>query len=212
MIENWKDIKGFEGTYQVSDQGNVRSLDRKMIYSNGKTHFYKGKMLKSYTEKSGYVGIKLFNHCSRKTTRIHRLVMETFVPVDDPTSLEVNHIDFNRANNTLSNLEWVTHAKNIQHSVLGGRFDEKHKNKSAADIDDYIVHLDQYQKQGRKIPIAAYDEDMKLIDVFESKTSRLIQVKNEQNIDLDLDTLRWHLNICIKKGRLFYGYFYKQVA
>lgn len=183
-----------------------------MIYSNGRVHFYKGKMLKSYTEKSGYVGIKLCSHRSRKTARIHRLVMETFVPIDDPTSLEVNHIDFDRGNNALSNLEWVTHIANMQHSIVNGRLDEKHKNKSAADIDDYIVNLDQYKKKGNKVPLAAYDEDMNLVAIFESKTSRLRQIKREQKVELDLDTMRWHLDMCIKKRRLFYGNFYKQIA
>lgn len=101
----WKDIKDYEGIYQVSDQGEVR---RK---------FKKGyRQLKpSSSQPSGYLSVCLHKDGKKKTKTIHRLVAETFL--EQPSKeYEVNHKDGNKLNNNLSNLEWVTQKANIDHA------------------------------------------------------------------------------------------------
>ena len=118
MKEIWKDIKDFEGLYQVSNLGNVKSLDRDIIDKNGKIRHYKGQIMSGRIKKGtnqGYVMYDLFKDNKRKTVRLHRLVAEAFIP--NPNNLpEVNHIDGNKENNTVDNLEWCTRGENIKHA------------------------------------------------------------------------------------------------
>lgn len=107
MIEVWADIKGYEGLYQVSNLGRVKSLPRRGTYSTP-------HILTPSEDKSGYLLIGLVKNSIRKTKRIHRLVAEAFI--DNPDKLaEINHIDENKHNNHVSNLEWCTHQYNINY-------------------------------------------------------------------------------------------------
>jgi len=116
-IEIWKDIKGFERCYQVSNFGNVRSLDR---YS-GKG-FLKGRLLKCYNPKNSYKRITLESNCVKKSFTVHRLVAESFV--ENPLKkLFVNHIDGKKHNAASSNLEWVTLNENMKHAFDTGLLD-----------------------------------------------------------------------------------------
>lgn len=107
MIEEWKDIQGYEGVYQVSDLGRIKSLPR-----NGtvKTE----RILKNF-EASGYLQVALQYHGVVKWEKVHRLVAKAFIPNTD-NKREVNHIDGNKKNNSVNNLEWVTTSENILHS------------------------------------------------------------------------------------------------
>lgn len=108
MIEVWKDIEGFEGYYQVSNKGRVKSLVR----WKRKTE----KIIKGCTiGKFGYLQVGLRKGGKVKNFLIHRLVMMAFDPIDNAPDMQVNHKDFNTANNELSNLEWVTCQENIDH-------------------------------------------------------------------------------------------------
>lgn len=108
MDEIWKDIKGFEGLYQVSNLGRVRSVDRFVGYKHkGTQRMYKGRILKQLTRTNGYLYVSLSNEGMKKQKNIHRLVAETFLP--NPSKLPIiNHIDENKKNNMVSNLEWCT--------------------------------------------------------------------------------------------------------
>lgn len=113
MVEEWRDIKGYEGMYQVSDAGLVRSLDREV---NGK--FLKGRILSCYS-KHTYPAVVLCNEKGKKHVRVHRIVAETFL--ENPYNLpEVNHIDGNKNNNHVDNLEWCTHRENAEHAWRTG--------------------------------------------------------------------------------------------
>lgn len=127
MDEVWKDIKGYEGYYQISNFGNVRSLDR-WIKDNGTLVFKHGTLLNPVKQSVGYLQIALNIKGKIQKKYIHRLVMEAFNPTDNP-ELEINHIDENKENNMITNLEWVTHKENI--------------NK----ISKYIVARENNQKQ-----------------------------------------------------------------
>ena len=105
--EVWKDICGFEGFYQVSDLGRVRSLDRK-TWSEKRGTFYsqKGKVIRPYNSR-GYRYVPLSKNGETTKVSVHRLVAEAFIP--NPKKLEyVNHKDENKSNNMLGNLEWCT--------------------------------------------------------------------------------------------------------
>lgn len=116
-VEIWKDVKGYEGMYQVSNLGRVRSLDRVYTYqsNSGKsyTRFFKGQML-TQGHVSKYLQVAL---CDRKHTRtpfVHRLVAEAFIP--NPDNLpQVNHKDENPENNNVDNLEWCSASYNVNY-------------------------------------------------------------------------------------------------
>lgn len=124
-MEIWKDVEGYEGLYQVSNLGNVRSLDRYTYraYRGGKCgyHFYPGKTLKLTTEKDGYKTTTLYINGKGKIHKVHRLVASVFI--DNPESKEfVNHKDGNKANNRVDNLEWVTAKENCVHAIENGLY------------------------------------------------------------------------------------------
>ena len=114
MEEIWKDIKGYEGLYQVSNLGKVRSLDRYVNSNKNSKRLAKGQILKPYLW-SGYPNVNLCINQKRKGKQIHRLVAEAFLPNPNNYSI-VNHIDENPLNSKLSNLEWCTQKHNVTHS------------------------------------------------------------------------------------------------
>ena len=120
--EVWKDIKGYEGQYQVSNKGNIHSVERK----NSRGRKCGGRILKPGYDKNGYLLVSLYKNGKSKTKKIHRLVLETFVP--NPNGLpEVNHKDENKTNNELSNLEWCTSRYNTNYGTLIERLSKKVK-------------------------------------------------------------------------------------
>ncbi len=114
--EIWIDVKDFEGAYQVSSFGNVRSIDKIARTYNGGLRLYKGRIL---VKKVGSLGkyhcVDLSNYGKGKRFGIHRLVAENFIP-NPENKAEVNHKDGNTFNNHIDNLEWVTRSENIRHS------------------------------------------------------------------------------------------------
>ena len=119
MKEIWKDIKGYEGCYQVSNLGRIKSLDRMTNNQYGE-YFMKGRILKnSIIKDKGYCRVSLNNGDGKISKRVHRLVAEAFVP-NPENKPEVNHIDGNKQNNRADNLEWCTNKENIEHSIRTG--------------------------------------------------------------------------------------------
>lgn len=114
--EEWKDIVGYEGIYQVSDHGRVRSLDRVVVGRGNIYRNIKGSIMKLDTSNSGYHRIGLYSLSKRKVFYVHRLVLSTFNPVPNTDNLEVNHINGNPLDNFLGNLEWTTRQENVDHS------------------------------------------------------------------------------------------------
>ena len=112
MSESWKDIDGYEGVYQISDLGRVKSLAR--TNSIGKR--LKEKILKGHVNKKGYCVASLHNASGIRTVKIHRIVASSFLK-NPESKRTVNHIDGCKENNKLDNLEWATHQENIDHAI-----------------------------------------------------------------------------------------------
>ena len=103
MKEIWKDIKDYEGLYQVSNLGRVKRITT-------------GRVLKPLKHANGYLMVKLSKNSIVYTKTVHRLVAEAFIPNPEHKS-EINHIDENKTNNNVSNLEWMTRKENINHGT-----------------------------------------------------------------------------------------------
>ena len=146
-FEEWRDIEGFEGIYQVSNMGRVKSLDRVV---NSKLNPQgliprKGKILKPYGTSWKYLLVCLSNGDVCKRACVHRLVAENFIP--NPDNLpQVNHKNGIKTDNRVSNLEWVSISQNVKHAYDTGltkkRFGVKHPMARS---------VNQYSKQGEFI-------------------------------------------------------------
>lgn len=117
-MEQWRDINGYEGLYQVSNLGNIKSLQRVQCYIDADKRIRKRitreKQLVPAPNGKHYLGVTLYKNGRGRTKTIHRLVAETFIP--NPLGLtQVNHKDENKTNNTVGNLEWCTCKYNINY-------------------------------------------------------------------------------------------------
>ena len=118
--EIWKPISGYEGIYEVSNLGRVRSCDRFVVYNNGRKHKRKGKVLSQSYDAQKYYKVGLCKNGKQKNFSVHRLVAQAFIP--NPGNKEqVNHKDETRTNNRVENLEWATTSENINYGTRNER-------------------------------------------------------------------------------------------
>jgi hypothetical protein len=118
LEEIWRDVEGYKGYYQVSNLGNVRSLERTITTKRGYEFKCKAKTLQP-TKARGYQTLRLRKNQKYKSFLVHRLVAIAFLPNPEGKK-EVNHIDGNKENNRLDNLEWATHQENLIHAYANG--------------------------------------------------------------------------------------------
>lgn len=143
LVETWK-IYPHNDNYEVSNTGRVRR-------ARGLPREYKrGTLLKPCPDKDGYLQVALCRDGKPKTTKVHRLVLETFVG-DCPGGMECNHKDGIKANNKLNNIEWITHGKNILHSRENGLLirGEKHYRTKLTAKD--IRKIRRLYRSGRRL-------------------------------------------------------------
>ena len=115
MIEEWRPVVGYEGLYEVSNTGQVRSLDR-FYY-----RLHKGKVLSPAKDRYGYLTVTLNCNGKSKTIKIHRLVAQAFI--ENPDNLpQVNHKDEDKTNNNVDNLEWCTAKYNVNFGTRQERY------------------------------------------------------------------------------------------
>lgn len=122
-MELWKPIIGYEGIYEVSNHGRVRSVEHTVLQTNNGTlckTTYKGKVLKQKTSNNGYKRVHLSKGKENKWFSVHRLVAFAFCEKADGLNI-VNHLDNNPLNNNADNLEWTTYKGNMQHASKQGR-------------------------------------------------------------------------------------------
>lgn len=115
----WKDIPNYKGQYQINENGDVRSVEREVVDSLGHKYILPNKLLKPNKTKNGYYIIHLCKNGIRKAFYVHKLVAKLFLPNIYNCSV-VNHLDGNKLNCNVDNLEWTTYSKNNQHAYDTG--------------------------------------------------------------------------------------------
>lgn len=157
--EIWKPVKGFEGLYEVSNMGNVRSVDRHLMWGN-QYCLFKGKPKKSFPNSMGYLRTGLSKNNKGKNYFIHRLVAEAFVP--NPNNLPcIDHIDRNYLNNSADNLRWCTQKENCNNPLT--REYANIKNRSKEIIEKRLATKRKKQSYGCEVPVYYIDEQGKKI-------------------------------------------------
>lgn len=137
ICEEWRNILDFNG-YQVSNIGRVRSMDRFCGNRHGVIH---GKLLKPFINRRGYLEVNLYKNSKCTAKIIHRLVAKAFIP-NNFNKPQVNHIDGNKLNNKVSNLEWMSNSENQLHAYkLGLQPSRAGENNNKAKITDKDVNL-----------------------------------------------------------------------
>ena len=136
--EIWKDVVGYEGSYQVSDQGRVKSLKRVVMRKNGQKRTINECILKPAATHDGYLRVCLHTGGKQKTPSVHRLVASAFVPNPD-NKPEVNHIDEDKTNNSVENLEWCTRKENINHGTRSERAGKKSAKTQSKPVAQYAL-------------------------------------------------------------------------
>ena len=125
--EIWKSVEGYEGLYQVSSYGRVRSLDRMVINSDGVKRLFKGRILKPNKVRNGYLKIQLSKSGKVNGALIHRLVAQSFIQNPDNLPI-INHKDENKTDNHVENLEWCDSKYNTNYGTAIQRSAEKRLN------------------------------------------------------------------------------------
>ncbi|MDW4095146.1 NUMOD4 domain-containing protein [Staphylococcus saprophyticus] len=128
--ETWKDIKEYEGLYSISSTGRVKRLARNRIIATGVNKPLKEKEIKTFKGKLGYIHVNLWKNGQMKQHRIHRLIMLTFTNKPQDKNV-INHIDGDKTNNTLDNLEWCTARENTIHVYRTGLAKGKKGNENS---------------------------------------------------------------------------------
>ena len=139
-----KPIKGFEGLYEISDEGEVITLERELQTPTAKFTLTERKS-KGYKDKKGYMNFD-FRRRGGKVVRVHRLVAEAFIP--NPNNYpQINHIDGDKTNNNVKNLEWCDNSMNQIHAFSNGlqKGNFQHPN-SKLSYDDVLYIKNSYQK------------------------------------------------------------------
>lgn len=121
-IEIWKDIKGYEGLYQVSNLGNIKSFSKKRNHQDE-------IILKPWLSH-GYPTVGLFKNNIGIQRRVHRLVAENFIKKENKNHNIVNHKDGDKTNNNIKNLEWCTQKENVAHAINNHLFNPHNQNHS----------------------------------------------------------------------------------
>jgi NUMOD4 motif/HNH endonuclease len=129
--EIWKSIPGYEGFYEASSLGRVRRCDRSVERKSGK-RVVKGRVLKPGTDRYGYKFLTLCKNGVVQNILVHRLVMLAFVG-NPPQGHEINHLDCDRQNNRLANLEYTSRLGNVQHA-RSMRWKKKHADQLCLDL------------------------------------------------------------------------------
>lgn len=209
-MEIWKDVIGYEGLYQVSDLGRVRSVDRYIKRNDGIIQHRKGKIILQTKNLDGYMQVKLCKDGKSRTVRVHRIIAESFIPNPDNLS-DVNHIDCDRTNNIVLNLEWLSFKENIKHSHKKGhykRYGERNSNYKNNTLKRYYEeNPHEKQKLSRKgkqngmcKKIKLLDKNKTIIKEFDYIGECVDFMISENNWDLKVDSVRNTIRGRIRKG------------
>jgi hypothetical protein len=139
LREEWNDIIGFDGFYQASNLGQIRSCNRTVTYVDGRKRFCGGQVLKPYLNPRGYLAVCLHKDQKNKVCTVHELVMLAFIGVR-PKAFDINHIDGVKTNNYLSNLEYCSKSDNVRHSfAMGLQVNPRGEKHNRAKLSEYQI-------------------------------------------------------------------------
>lgn len=182
MKEIWKDIEGYEGLYQISNLGRVKSLDRECKHSLGGNRKVSRRILKAEINKQGYLRIGLSYIGKRKKIFVHKLVAEAFIP-NPENKPQVNHKNGIKSDNRVSNLEWSTRSENLHHAYNTGLINKEEQAKIS------IKNLQKAQKiskqfWGEKIHSAKLTEKdiIEIRHIFDTKQMNNKELAKKYNI------------------------------
>lgn len=169
VVEEWKDIENYEGYYQVSNFGNVKSVDRVVKNINGPLERkLNGKVMSLKKDRCGYLCVSLTKEGKRKTSLIHRLVAQAFIP-NPENKPEVNHIDENKENNLMENLEWVSSEENCNYGTRNERLSSHDFNQN---------------------PILQFSKNGKFIGEYKNAHDAARKVFGEDDVDIHSSGIR----------------------
>lgn len=168
-MEIWKPIENFEHSYQISNFGRIKSLPRKVIYRDGRIRSYNEKILNLRIDPKGYYFISLYKNTILIQERIHRLVAKAFIPNPENKPC-VNHLDSDRLNNNLINLEWCTYSENTKHGVKQGNI----KNPAKKITEEIVLEIRNYNKNNK----ITQDKLGDMFNLSQTQISRIINFKN----------------------------------
>jgi len=170
-MEEYRAIIGFEGLYEVSNFGNIKSLQRVVLRSNGVKQTFKEKVLKLQENKNGYLNVRLHKEGYGKSFAVHKLLAMSFLNhIPNGFKIVVDHINSNKLDNNLSNLQLVTNRensskhKNGSESNYTGVYRSSKKWRARAYINGSLKHLGTFEN---KLDASrAYQEKIKQIDLI----------------------------------------------
>lgn len=223
-LEIWADVKGYEGFYQVSNCGNVRSLTRTVNRSDGILHTICGRTLVQVHNQDGYSQIHLCKDGNSKTVRVHQLVADAFVP-NYMDGYEVNHKDNDRSNNRADNLEWVSHLDNVRYAIdsgnhfctrdLHGENNPNFNNHKLHDIyaADHALAIEKLARRGgqngraKKVSTMVDDTEMEFGYIRECAKWLIENGKTSSTLSVVSD----HIAHSAESGEPYLGFYFKFV-
>ena len=143
----WKSVVGFEGYYEVSNSGLIKRAKEKTIYKDGRIAFFNETILKPSISKKGYYRVYLSKNSKKYTINVHRIVASAFID-NLSNKPQINHINGDKKDNSVSNLEWCTNSENTFHAVKNGLTSRGVKHFSAKINDNDVINIRQMFKDG----------------------------------------------------------------
>lgn len=169
-MEIWKDIEGYEGLYQISSLGNVKSLSRMLKHNKGGVKVKRETILK-HQLTSGYPSVCLYNGNRVKQAHIHRLLAIAFIPNPD-NKPEVNHINGIKKDFRIENLEWCTVSENIKHAWNTGLSKAWNKGSGKRSSEEIRIKVKELRSKG----ITQY-RIAEIVSINQSEVSRILNNK-----------------------------------
>ena len=218
-MEEWKAVVGYEGYYEVSNYGRVKGLNRTIQRSDGRMVTIPERILSPVLDTDGYRQCKLCRDGKYKTVGVHCLVARAFIP--NPDNLEdVNHKNFNRTDNHVSNLEWKTHGDNVRYSIeakrhfctrdLTGANNPNYKNDTLKNF--YAEHPEEKMKlarprgqNGRAKKVMMIDPDGN-VDEFSCLLDCAEGVVHRLELNCKPRSIYYQISLAAQSGELYKGF------